>query len=227
VSYSYYEVYTNALRAFEGLGFPYGADEDSAFIITWLELYNLDGVHLLASNINKFDQKFDGVIDHINSDNLINLKKKSSLMVAPGIVDYLVSKIKTIDDQILVIENCTYPIFFIPLLANLLKKNICSIIRNANNIVCLIDGNKISISNKLLKNLEMQQNFSIALTKKNNVFNNLDINIDLTNKKESLSLGLNPKKQDWGKILQIASRIYVPESDESREKGAGGGDAND
>ena len=73
MSYSYYEVYTYTHRAFEGLGFPYGADEDAAFIITWLELYNLDGVHLLASNINKFDQKYDGVVDQMHSDNLINL----------------------------------------------------------------------------------------------------------------------------------------------------------
>ena len=227
MSYSYYEVYTYTHRAFEGLGFPYGADEDAAFIITWLELYNLDGVHLLASNINKFDQKYDGVVDQMHSDNLINLKNKSSLMVAPGLIDYLESKTKTTDNQILVLENCSYPIFFIPVLANLLKKQIYTIVKISNNIVCVMSENKISISDKLLRNLEAQQSFSISLTKKNNFFNNLDFNIDLTNKKESLSLGVDPKKKDWEKILQIASRIYVPESDESREKGAGGGDAND
>ena len=32
MTYSYYEVYTNAQRAFSGLGFPYGADEDAAYI---------------------------------------------------------------------------------------------------------------------------------------------------------------------------------------------------
>ena len=36
VSYSYYEVYTNTQRAFSGLGFSYGSDEDAAFITTWL-----------------------------------------------------------------------------------------------------------------------------------------------------------------------------------------------
>ena len=199
MSYSYYEVYTNTLRVFEGLGFPYGADEDAAFIITWLELYNLDGVHLLASNINKFDQKYDGVVDQMNSDNLINLKNKSSLMVAPGLIDYLESKTKTTDNQILVLENCSYPIFFIPVLANLLKKQIYTIVKISNNIVCVMSENKISISDKLLRNLEAQQSFSISLAKKNNFFNNLDINIDLTNKKESLSLGLDPKKKRLGK----------------------------
>ena len=52
MSYSYYEVYTNSQRAFSGLGFPYGADEDAAFIISWLEAFELSGIHLFA-NIQK------------------------------------------------------------------------------------------------------------------------------------------------------------------------------
>ena len=44
VSYSYYEVYTNTQRAFSGLGFTYGSDEDAAFITTWLEIFGLDGI---------------------------------------------------------------------------------------------------------------------------------------------------------------------------------------
>ena len=44
MSYSYYEVYTNAQRAFSGLGFPYGADEDAAYIISWLEAFELEGI---------------------------------------------------------------------------------------------------------------------------------------------------------------------------------------
>ena len=48
MSYSYYEVYTNAQRAFSGLGFPYGADEDAAYIISWLEAFELNGIHLFS-----------------------------------------------------------------------------------------------------------------------------------------------------------------------------------
>ena len=58
VSYSYYEVYTNAQRAFSGLGFPYGSDEDAAFIITWLEACGLDGINLLNSKISELDNSF-------------------------------------------------------------------------------------------------------------------------------------------------------------------------
>ena len=63
MSYSYYEVYNNTLRAFRGMNFPYGSDEDAAYIITYLELYKLDGLKLLANNLDKYDQNFNGTID--------------------------------------------------------------------------------------------------------------------------------------------------------------------
>ena len=34
-------------------------------------------------------------------------------------------------------------------------------------------------------------------------------------------------KKNWDQISKIAFRTFVPESEESRSKGAGGGDAND
>ena len=55
--YSYYEVYTNSLRAFSGMGFPYGADEDAAFIIAWLELNKFQGIKLLANSSTHIDKK--------------------------------------------------------------------------------------------------------------------------------------------------------------------------
>ena len=57
MSYSYYEVFTNTQRAFSGLGFPYGSDEEAAFIITWLELCGLNGIELLTSKINELGWK--------------------------------------------------------------------------------------------------------------------------------------------------------------------------
>ena len=47
MSYSFYEIYITAQRAFTAMGFPYGSDEDAAFIIAWLELNNFQGISLL------------------------------------------------------------------------------------------------------------------------------------------------------------------------------------
>ena len=48
MSFSYYEVYTTSLRAFSSMGFPYGADEDAAYIIAWLELNKIQWTKFLA-----------------------------------------------------------------------------------------------------------------------------------------------------------------------------------
>ena len=44
---------------------------------------------------------------------------------------------------------------------------------------------------------------------------------------KNLSRSLEPEVKSWNKITKIANKTFVPESEESRNKGAGGGDAND
>ena len=73
MSYSYYEVYTNAQRAFSSLGFPYGADEDAAYIITWFELYNLKGIDLFCSFITTKDKEFNYKIDIVKNKRVMGI----------------------------------------------------------------------------------------------------------------------------------------------------------
>ena len=47
MSYSFYEIYITVQRAFTAMGFPYGSDEDAAFIIAWLELNDFQGKWLV------------------------------------------------------------------------------------------------------------------------------------------------------------------------------------
>ena len=63
MSFSYYEVYITSLRAFTGMGFPYGADEDAAYMVSWLELNKLNGVKLLAETFQNFDNQYEGRIN--------------------------------------------------------------------------------------------------------------------------------------------------------------------
>ena len=87
--------------------------------------------------------------------------------------------------------------------------------------------------NKILHNIEK------------NIINENEVKITLSNKdlkktndsyeeiinekiiQKNLSKSLTPNENNWNKISIIANRTFVPESDESRNKGAGGGDAND
>ena len=226
VSYSYYEVYTNTQRAFSGLGFSYGSDEDAAFITTWLELCGLNGIKLLNLKIKDLDNSFNANIDpsKINSD--FDCNNKSTLMIGPGLIDFLISKVKNNINFKITMKNCDDPIFLIPLLYKYAKKNINSQIISNHKIQAQITNKNIAV-NKEIISTTYQEDFDLLLTK--NIINEqkLDIHIQSSKINEMLSNGINPDKKSWDQISDIAFRTFVPESEESRSKGAGGGDAND
>ena len=225
MSYSYYEVYTNAQRAFSGLGFPYGADEDAAYIISWLEAFELEGFNLFSSVQKKIDSNFNGALDNNKLFNKINLEKRSCLMVGPGLIDFL--NFHTLKNNEINIEfqNCSDPLFLIPLLYRAIKKNIFSKIINQNKIYVVLGKNNIFIHDDIKNNdcSDFILNLSTNEYQISKEINPLDYNILNTN----ISNGLNPDQSSWDEISDLAFRTYVPESEESREKGAGGGDAND
>ena len=106
-----------------------------------------------------------------------------------------------------------------------IKKNIFSKITNQNKTYAVLDKNEIFIHDNLKNNhcanfiLNLSTNeYQIPNGEKTSNYKILNLN---------LSKGLSPKQSSWDNILDLAFRTYVPESEESREKGAGGGDAND
>ena len=226
VSYSYYEVYTNTQRAFSGLGFSYGSDEDAAFITTWLELCGLNGIKLLNLKIKDLDNSFNANIDpsKINSD--FDCNNKSTLMIGPGLIDFLISKVKNNINFKITMKNCDDPIFLIPLLYKYAKKNINSQIISSHKIQAQITNKNIAV-NKEIISTTYQEDFDLLLTKNTINEQKLDIHIQSSKINEMLSNGINPDKKSWDQISEIAFRTFVPESEESRSKGAGGGDAND
>ena len=224
MSYSYYEVYTNAQRAFSGLGFPYGADEDAAYIISWLEAFELDGIHLFSIIKKKIDNNFNGVLGNNKLTNQINLENRSCLMIGPGLIDFLNFHTLKINDINIEFQNCSDPLFLIPLLYRAVKKNIFSKIISKNKIYTVLGKNEIFIHDDIKNN--KCENFILNLsTNEYQIDNEEALDYNLLN--INISNGLNPNQSSWDEISDLAFRTYVPESEESREKGAGGGDAND
>ena len=226
VSYSYYEVFTNTQRAFSGLGFTYGSDEDAAFITTWLEVFGFDGIKLLTFKIEELDNTFNASIDPSKINDEFDCKNKSFLVIGPGLIDYLISKIDKRDNFKLTLKNCSDPIFLIPLLYKYAKKNINSQFLLDQKVYVQITNKNIRVNREIIST-NYQRNFDLLLTKNILKEQKLDINISSSNINNLLSKGINPDKESWEEISKIAFRTFVPESEESRAKGAGGGDAND
>lgn len=231
MGYSYYEIYTTSQRAFRGMGFPFGADEDAAHIIAWLELNKFNGVDILKKNINQIDQNYNGVLNINESISNIDFKKKSILIKGSGLIDFILSSIDNENKKSIIISNCFNGILFLPLLykANKNIKYLELIYKDSDKIVNIykIYDNKIfyetdenNMNNNEVKitlsnqNLNKTKNFSKEIINKNII-------------QQNLSKSITPNENHWSKISIIANRVFVPESEESRNKGAGGGDAND
>ena len=215
------------------MGFPYGADEDAAYIIAWLELNNFDGFVLLSKLIDHLDGKFDGKIKIDNLNKSIDLRNKSILMKGSGLVDFINSKMKNKNKIALKIVNCENGIFFLPLLyksserLNLYQLIFCD--KNDEVNTFNIVNNKIIYNQKRNNNVLQKNTVTIIIDNNKKKFKDPIKSKTISEKQIqfNLSQSLSPASDAWDIITKIANKTFVPETDESRKKGAGGGDDND
>ena len=233
MGYSFYEIYITSQRAFRAMGFPFGADEDAGFIIAWLELNHLNGIKILHNLLNSIDHKYDGIVKIENLNENIDFKNSTILMKGSGLVDYLQSISNQKEKLSLNIKNCPDGILFLPLLYKISRKN-NYVELNFNNSKNKISKYKIKdkeIAFETLINQDLLINNEVRIIIKNDKENleNLSQQKIITQKtiQDNLAQSINTNENLWKEISQIANKTFVPESEESRNKGAGGGDAND
>ena len=224
------------------MGFPYGVDEDAAFMTTWLELHKLGGIQKLAELSNQLDQQFSGKIDldTIKYNNSIDLLQTSLLMKGPGLFDYFFEETKKNYYFEVTLENCIDPIFIIPLAERLSKKlesiNASWLDDKKKKVGISVSKNRILIGDiedsvEILDGQVLLQ-FSIdgrdksSENRKLNI-KNIKLEINDAVEQDHLEHSLKPHSRYWDILLEYAHKTFVPASDESRIRGAGGGNDND
>ena len=236
MSFSYYEVYTTSLRAFSSMGFPYGADEDAAYIISWLELNKFNGLNSLVNSIEAVDNKYDGKINpNALNNSSLDLNYSSLLMKGPGLIDFYQSELDDKKDLHLTLNNCSNPEYLLPLLYRSSKKIHYSnaIWLDTNNQIQCCEVNKNIMKIAKVSNQELVDNKQVRVffSQKHKIRKKFDsVTYTITSKtiQDNLANGISPNENNWKIISKLAARTFVPESEESRIKGAGGSDdAND
>ena len=215
------------------MGFPHGSDEDAAYIISWLELNNLQGIKKLTNSIALLDNQYNGTTNIKEADEKIDLNHKSVLMKGPGIIDYFESLLLNQEKVIITLNNCPDPFLLLPLLYKgssriLFSQLIFYYSENKINIH-QVTKNKTLIGKKNKKKYLKKNQAEIILSNQKNIspIKNIERQITDQSIQENLALALKPNIKDWNKVSEIANRTFVPESEESRNRGAGGGDDND
>ena len=236
MSFSYYEVYTTSLRAFSSMGFPYGADEDAAYIIAWLELNKFNGLNSLVNSIEEVDNKYDGKINpNALNNSSLDLNYSSLLMKGPGLIDFYQSELDDKKDLHLTLNNCSNPEYLFPLLYRSSKKIHYSnaIWLDTNNQIQCCEVNKNIMKIAKVSNQELVDNKQVRVffSQKHKIrkkFDSVTCTIASKTIQDNLANGISPNEKNWKIISKLAARTFVPESEESRIKGAGGSDdAND
>ena len=236
MSFSYYEVYTTSLRAFSSMGFPYGADEDAAYIIAWLELNKFNGLNSLVNSIEVVDNKYDGKINpNALNNSSLDLNYSSLLMKGPGLIDFYQSELDDKKDLHLTLNNCSNPEYLLPLLYRSSKKIHYSnaIWFDTNNQIQCCEVNKNIMKIAKVSNQELVDNKQVRVffSQEHKIRKKFDsVTCTITSKtiQDNLPNGISPNENNWKIISKLAARTFVPESEESRIKGAGGSDdAND
>ena len=236
MSFSYYEVYTTSLRAFSSMGFPYGADEDAAYIIAWLELNKFNGLNSLVNSIEVVDNKYDGKINpNALNNSSLDLNYSSLLMKGTGLIDFYQSELGDKKDLHVTLNNCPNPEYLLPLLYRSSKKIYYSnaIWLDTNNQIqfCEVKKNIMKIAKVPNQELVDKKQVRIFFSHEHKIQKKFDsVTCTITSKtiQDNLANGISPNENNWKIISKLADRTLVPESEESRIKGAGGSDdAND
>ena len=236
MSFSYYEVYTTSLRAFSSMGFPYGADEDAAYIISWLELNKFNGLNSLVHSIEVVDNKYDGKINpNALNNSSLDLNYSSLLMKGPGLIDFYQSELDDKKDLHLTLNNCPNPEYLLPLLYRSSKKihysNATWLDTNNQIQCCEVNKNIMKIAKVSNQELVDNKQVRVFFSQKHKIRKKFDsVTCTITSKtiQDNLANGISPNENNWKIISKLAARTFVPESEESRIKGAGGSDdAND
>jgi len=218
------------------MGFPYGADEDAAYIIAWLELNKFNGLNSLVNSIEVVDNKYDGKINpNALNNSSLDLNYSSLLMKGPGLIDFYQSELDDKKDLHLTLNNCSNPEYLLPLLYRSSKKIHYSnaIWLDTNNQIQCCEVNKNIMKIAKVSNQELVDNKQVRVffSQKHKIRKKFDsVTYTITSKtiQDNLANGISPNENNWKIISKLAARTFVPESEESRIKGAGGSDdAND
>lgn len=215
------------------MDFPFGADEDAGFIIAWLELNHFNGIKILHNLITSIDQQYDGTIKIDNLNEKIDFKNKTILMKGSGLIDYLQSIVNQKEEISVTIKNCQDGILFLPLLYKISKKINYSELQfnNSNNDIhkYKIKDKEITFECETNKDIKSLNEITIIMNKNKKKLKNFSAEKIITKKiiQNNLAQSIKPAKNFWREVSEIASKTFVPETEESRNKGAGGGDAND
>ncbi len=231
------ELHIKCRNAFRGLGFPHGADEEGAFIIAWLEIHQFEGLKLF-SRVPKCRTKgpFPQTIS-IDENGVVDCSQCCGIAVIPSVFDLVRSRGNEDETNEIVMNHCSQAILFLPLILKYADSRhtwqlVGTDAESSTHITVDTVNGCVSMNSNTRESpqsdwqIKLQRVASLTFDTKNA---NEKWSFDSLHQQEKQAIenGLEVNEEQWHLVLETARKSLVPASEESRVKGAGGGDSND
>ncbi len=244
---SQFEIYRLVQRALEAVGAGYGVDRDGARAVAWLEARGLPGLAQLAADLADLEHGIrpPKLEPGASSELDVAAGGGSAVAFAGAVIDLVVGRAAASASRQagLRLRQCRSPLFLIP-----------AAVENGRGFALALSWR--GPSGDVVARLEADGRFSLFLARGKELRLALlglapsDVEIDAAASHEALppvqaglvmvldrdelgrrlahflDHGVDVDPAIWRRIDDVAARVQVPASEESRIKGAGGGDAN-
>jgi len=235
---SQFEIYRLIQRSMEALGAGYGVDRDAARFVAWLEARGLPGLAAFEQELGRLEtgMPVPRPIRHGATEIEIALDGPA-VACAGALLDLASGQVRQSGDMQLRLLGCSAPLYLIPAAVEAdlplslawptPRGEVGAVIAQGNVTLFVKEG--VAIEAALLAELAgdvllrairkaspRRAGVGVALTA-----DSLRQRLD-----HSLDAGVAVDPALWQRIDRVAARVQVPASTVSRERGAGGGDAN-
>ncbi len=243
---SQFEIYRLVQRALEGLGAGCGVDRDAARAVAWLEARGLPGLARLDADLAGLDRGIrpPALESGAGSDIMIDAGGGSAIAFAGAAMDLVIAQAAAGAGMArLRLRRCRSPLFLIPAAVECRLGFPLALSWQGplGAVVARVDGGGrltlflepdqglvLALLDPAVRDIDLQAAPAVKLAAPPP--SGLDTVLDsrglARRLAHSLDHGIEVDPALWRRIDEVAARVQVPASEESRLRGAGGGDAN-
>ena len=236
---SHYEIHATCKRAFGGLGFPEGVDEDAAHMVTWSELQGLHGLEHLRISLPELDGTSSGrLAPPARRDGVVLLDGggQSILATASTALDLATTLASEEGSVEVILRNCRDQVLAVAMAVSAGRAGyhirlrwrsgdqifLCEA-RNGAHISSIPSGDAEPVEAGVL-------HISVAKAageKKTIPEGEPRWSLSAERPRTMLARGIDVPDELWAALQRYGQRMLVPATAESRARGAGGGNANE
>ena len=222
------------------MGFPFGADQEAAHMVTWLEFNSMNGIKRLQNILGKIDKEYPVSFPkpkHRQSLVEFNFGGISTLAAGPTVIDFTILNLVNKKNKFVHVKNCSDQIYILGLASNAVRQG-CDILiswpddkdnflsarfNSHNKYLSLIKTLPFKISSKdLLIQCYYSEESQRKIEKSDNKTLGKKIKMfEQENKYLKKGIDLDPTDKVWKKLVKLGKRTFVPASEISRRLGAG------